>query len=127
MAGRMVRLDEDERLIVEQAQVFLDEVVTRASAGLVLAGLAAAGETLVDRVYHVDRGYERIEERLAALGCAKINLQVRDENEAARGSVIILDPWTGEILAMATVGPARSRPRTKSPSGGSAVDCSMPG
>ncbi len=40
----------------------------RASAGLVLAGLAAAGETTVDRVYHVDRGYERIEEKLRKLG-----------------------------------------------------------
>jgi UDP-N-acetylglucosamine 1-carboxyvinyltransferase len=40
----------------------------RASAGLVLAGLAAEGETLVDRIYHVDRGYERIEEKLSQLG-----------------------------------------------------------
>ena len=40
----------------------------RASAGLILAGLAAAGETLVDRIYHVDRGYERIEEKLHQLG-----------------------------------------------------------
>ena len=40
----------------------------RASAGLVLAGLAADGETLVDRIYHVDRGYERIEEKLRKLG-----------------------------------------------------------
>jgi UDP-N-acetylglucosamine 1-carboxyvinyltransferase len=40
----------------------------RASAGLVLAGLAARGETLVDRIYHVDRGYERIEEKLRQLG-----------------------------------------------------------
>jgi UDP-N-acetylglucosamine 1-carboxyvinyltransferase len=40
----------------------------RASASLVLAGLAAAGETLVDRVYHVDRGYERIEEKFRQLG-----------------------------------------------------------
>ena len=40
----------------------------RASAGLVLAGLAAEGETLVDRIYHVDRGYERIEEKLRRLG-----------------------------------------------------------
>ncbi len=40
----------------------------RASAGLVLAGLAADGETLVDRIYHVDRGYERIEEKLRRLG-----------------------------------------------------------
>ncbi len=42
----------------------------RASAGLVLAGLAADGETLVDRIYHVDRGYERIEEKLAQLGAS---------------------------------------------------------
>lgn len=40
----------------------------RASAGLVLAGLAAEGETIIDRIYHVDRGYERIEEKLSALG-----------------------------------------------------------
>jgi UDP-N-acetylglucosamine 1-carboxyvinyltransferase len=40
----------------------------RASAGLVLAGLAASGDTLVDRVYHLDRGYDSIEEKLAALG-----------------------------------------------------------
>ncbi len=40
----------------------------RASASLVLAGLVASGETVVDRVYHLDRGYERIEERLNSLG-----------------------------------------------------------
>ena len=40
----------------------------RASASLVLAGLAAEGETLIDRVYHIDRGYERIEERLSEVG-----------------------------------------------------------
>ena len=43
----------------------------RASAGLVLAGLAAEGETTVSRVYHLDRGYERLEEKFQALG-AKI-------------------------------------------------------
>jgi UDP-N-acetylglucosamine 1-carboxyvinyltransferase len=43
----------------------------RASASLVLAGLVARGETVVDRVYHLDRGYCRIEEKLAGLG-AKI-------------------------------------------------------
>ena len=43
----------------------------RASASLVLAGLVAKGETLVDRIYHIDRGYERIEEKLKLLG-AKI-------------------------------------------------------
>lgn len=40
----------------------------RASAGLVLAGLVASGDTLVDRVYHLDRGYDNIEEKLSALG-----------------------------------------------------------
>jgi len=40
----------------------------RASVSLVLAGLAAQGETLVNRVYHLDRGYERLEEKLAACG-----------------------------------------------------------
>jgi len=40
----------------------------RASASLVLAGLVARGETLVDRIYHLDRGYECIEEKLAQLG-----------------------------------------------------------
>ena len=40
----------------------------RASAGLVLAGLVAEGETVVDRIYHIDRGYECIEEKLNQLG-----------------------------------------------------------
>ena len=40
----------------------------RASASLILAGLCAKGETVVDRIYHIDRGYERIEEKLNFLG-----------------------------------------------------------
>ncbi len=40
----------------------------RASASLVLAGLVAKGETVVDRIYHIDRGYQNIEEKLASLG-----------------------------------------------------------
>ncbi len=40
----------------------------RASASLILAGLCANGETIVDRIYHIDRGYERIEEKLSYLG-----------------------------------------------------------
>ncbi len=40
----------------------------RASASLVLAGLVAHGETVVDRIYHIDRGYQNIEEKLGALG-----------------------------------------------------------
>jgi UDP-N-acetylglucosamine 1-carboxyvinyltransferase len=40
----------------------------RASASLVLAGLAAEGETIIDRVYHIDRGYEKIEAKLRSVG-----------------------------------------------------------
>ena len=40
----------------------------RASASLVIAGLAAAGETVIDRVYHIDRGYEKIEEKFRSVG-----------------------------------------------------------
>jgi len=40
----------------------------RASASLILAGICAKGETIVDRIYHIDRGYERIEEKLSYLG-----------------------------------------------------------
>ena len=40
----------------------------RASVSLILAGLAAEGETVVHRVYHLDRGYERVEEKLGACG-----------------------------------------------------------
>jgi len=40
----------------------------RASASLVIAGLAASGETVIDRIYHIDRGYECIEEKLQSLG-----------------------------------------------------------
>jgi UDP-N-acetylglucosamine 1-carboxyvinyltransferase len=43
----------------------------RASASLVVAGLVARGETLIDRIYHLDRGYEALEHKLSALG-AKI-------------------------------------------------------
>jgi UDP-N-acetylglucosamine 1-carboxyvinyltransferase len=42
----------------------------RASASLVIAGLVAQGETVIDRIYHLDRGYERIEEKLAKLGAS---------------------------------------------------------
>ena len=42
----------------------------RASAGLVLAGLVAEGETIVDRIYHLDRGYEKMEEKLTSLGAS---------------------------------------------------------
>jgi UDP-N-acetylglucosamine 1-carboxyvinyltransferase len=40
----------------------------RASVSLILAGLASEGETIVNRVYHLDRGYEHVEEKLSAVG-----------------------------------------------------------
>jgi len=52
----------------------------RASASLVLAGLAAEGETKISRVYHIDRGYERIEEKLMKLG-ANIKRQSASEHQ----------------------------------------------
>jgi UDP-N-acetylglucosamine 1-carboxyvinyltransferase len=61
----------------------------RASACLVIAGLAAEGETLIDRIYHLDRGYECIEEKLAQLGARiqrvpgrSLGKQTDDENPA---------------------------------------------
>jgi UDP-N-acetylglucosamine 1-carboxyvinyltransferase len=50
----------------------------RASAGLVLAGLVASGQTTIDRVYHIDRGYERIVEKLKALGATIERVQDKD-------------------------------------------------
>ncbi|MBN1379061.1 MAG: UDP-N-acetylglucosamine 1-carboxyvinyltransferase [Gammaproteobacteria bacterium] len=50
------------------AQVMATDL--RASASLILAGLAADGETIVDRIYHIDRGYEAIEEKLRQLGAS---------------------------------------------------------
>jgi UDP-N-acetylglucosamine 1-carboxyvinyltransferase len=50
----------------------------RASAGLVLAALVASGETIIDRVYHIDRGYERIVEKLSAVGADIQRLHEKD-------------------------------------------------
>jgi UDP-N-acetylglucosamine 1-carboxyvinyltransferase len=50
----------------------------RASAGLVLAGLVASGQTTIDRVYHIDRGYERIVEKLKAVGATIERVQDKD-------------------------------------------------
>jgi UDP-N-acetylglucosamine 1-carboxyvinyltransferase len=65
--GRHCRVEGPSRLL--GASVMATDL--RASASLVIAGLAADGTTLVDRIYHLDRGYDRMEEKLNALG-AKI-------------------------------------------------------
>ncbi|MBV9157617.1 MAG: UDP-N-acetylglucosamine 1-carboxyvinyltransferase [Acidobacteriaceae bacterium] len=62
--GRQAIVAGEERLT--GAQVLASDL--RASASLVLAALVAQGETIIDRVYHMDRGYERIEEKLAGAG-----------------------------------------------------------
>jgi UDP-N-acetylglucosamine 1-carboxyvinyltransferase len=69
--GANIRLEGRQAIVagptpLSGAQVIASDL--RASASLVLAGLAARGETLVDRVYHIDRGYEKIESKLAGVG-----------------------------------------------------------
>ena len=69
--GADIQLDERTARItgptpLEGARVMATDL--RASASLVIAGLAARGETLVDRIYHLDRGYERMELKLQTLG-----------------------------------------------------------
>ncbi len=69
--GADIRIDGNTAVVtgvprLEGASVMATDL--RASACLVLAGLAARGETLVERIYHLDRGYERLEEKLAHLG-----------------------------------------------------------
>jgi UDP-N-acetylglucosamine 1-carboxyvinyltransferase len=64
LSGRSVHVRGVERLM--GAPVMATDL--RASAGLIVAGLAADGDTVVNRVYHIDRGYERIEAKLRGLG-----------------------------------------------------------
>jgi UDP-N-acetylglucosamine 1-carboxyvinyltransferase len=52
----------------------------RASASLVIAGLVADGETIVRRVYHLDRGYQAIEKKLAAAGADIERINIADED-----------------------------------------------
>jgi UDP-N-acetylglucosamine 1-carboxyvinyltransferase len=69
--GARIRVS-GHRAVVEGARELMGAQVLasdlRASASLVLAGLAAEGQTVIDRVYHIDRGYEKIEEKLRAVG-----------------------------------------------------------
>ncbi len=69
--GAKIRLEGNTAICTGTARLTGAPVMAtdlRASASLVLAGLVADGETLVDRIYHIDRGYQDIEEKLAALG-----------------------------------------------------------
>jgi UDP-N-acetylglucosamine 1-carboxyvinyltransferase len=69
--GANIRLDGRRAIVAGVTPLSGAEVIAsdlRASASLVLAGLAAQGETSIDRVYHIDRGYEKIESKLAGAG-----------------------------------------------------------
>jgi UDP-N-acetylglucosamine 1-carboxyvinyltransferase len=86
-ASEMVRMGahisiEGRRAIVRGPSPLSGTVVQasdlRASAGLVLAALIASGETIIDRVYHIDRGYELIVEKLAGLGADVERLHLKE-------------------------------------------------
>ncbi|HET6646097.1 MAG TPA: UDP-N-acetylglucosamine 1-carboxyvinyltransferase [Pyrinomonadaceae bacterium] len=69
--GRMATVDGPTRLTGAPIQAS----DLRASASLVLAGLVADGETIIDRVYHIDRGYEKIEAKLRAVGADIVRIR----------------------------------------------------
>jgi UDP-N-acetylglucosamine 1-carboxyvinyltransferase len=69
--GANIRLDGKQAIVAGPRELTGAGVIAsdlRASASLVLAALVARGETVIDRVYHIDRGYERIEAKLARVG-----------------------------------------------------------
>ena len=71
--GAHIRIDGNNAVVtgvprLDGATVMATDL--RASASLVIAGLVAQGETLIERIYHLDRGYERIEEKLSRLGAS---------------------------------------------------------
>ncbi|MDP5054106.1 MAG: UDP-N-acetylglucosamine 1-carboxyvinyltransferase [Congregibacter sp.] len=69
--GAKITIEGNTAIIVGQPSIAGAPVMAtdlRASASLVIAGLVATGETLIDRIYHIDRGYECIEEKLQGLG-----------------------------------------------------------
>jgi UDP-N-acetylglucosamine 1-carboxyvinyltransferase len=69
--GANIRIDGSRAIVAGKTQLTGANVIAsdlRASASLVLAALVAEGETIVDRVYHLDRGYEKIEQKLQSVG-----------------------------------------------------------
>ncbi|HHJ19357.1 MAG TPA: UDP-N-acetylglucosamine 1-carboxyvinyltransferase, partial [Gammaproteobacteria bacterium] len=71
--GADIRLEGNAAIVTGVQQLQAAPVMAtdlRASAGLILMGLVASGETQMDRIYHIDRGYERIEEKLSQLGAS---------------------------------------------------------
>jgi UDP-N-acetylglucosamine 1-carboxyvinyltransferase len=69
--GANIRVEGRQAIVAGAGELTGAQVIAsdlRASASLVLAGLVARGETVIDRAYHIDRGYEKIEEKLARAG-----------------------------------------------------------
>jgi UDP-N-acetylglucosamine 1-carboxyvinyltransferase len=69
--GARIQISHDKAVVEGPTQLIGARVIAsdlRASASLVLAGLIAEGDTIIDRVYHIDRGYEKIETKLKAVG-----------------------------------------------------------
>src|SRR4029079_10533131 len=69
--GANIRIDGPRAIVTGKANLSAATVIAsdlRASASLIIAGLVAEGATLIDRVYHLDRGYEKIEEKLRSVG-----------------------------------------------------------
>ena len=87
----------------------------RASASLVLAGLIAKGETIIDRIYHLDRGYEHIEDKLSGWERGsgerteesrnEVGWQSRDEPDVPRAERFRAMSWRDEIPSNACVYP----------------------
>ena len=71
VVGKMTKIEGRRAVVQGKSQLSGAAVLAsdlRASASLVLAALVADGETIIDRVYHIDRGYENIEEKLRGVG-----------------------------------------------------------
>jgi UDP-N-acetylglucosamine 1-carboxyvinyltransferase len=69
--GADIKVEGDSAIVTGVPKLMGAQVMAtdlRASSSLVLAGLAAEGETIVNRVYHLDRGFERLEEKLRGVG-----------------------------------------------------------
>jgi UDP-N-acetylglucosamine 1-carboxyvinyltransferase len=82
--GAQIRIDGHTAMVQGVTQLTGATVMAtdlRASAGLVIAGLVADGETLIDRIYHLDRGYEQMEKKLSALGAHVVR-----QNSSARAA-----------------------------------------
>ena len=76
--GAQIRIDGHTAMVQGVQQLTGARVMAtdlRASAGLVIAGLVAEGETVIDRIYHLDRGYEQMEKKLSALGAEVLRVK----------------------------------------------------